>query len=287
MLALIAGTGSLPGRVTTHLAADGRSFRTYALEGVEVALDPELPLRRFRVETLGSLLEELRSAGVRSVCFAGGVPRPPIDPAAIDAATLPLLERMIAAHRAGDDGALRVVLTLFEEAGLRIVGAHELAPDLLPGAGVPTVAKPSDGDGADAGRGEAIVAALGAVDVGQACVVAGGQALAVEAQPGTDWMLATLSPGRAAPARSATAPTQPDALNAGARRGVLYKAPKPNQDRRVDLPTIGEGTVAAADAAGLRGIVVEAGGVIVLDLDAVVKAADAAGLFLWIRDPAP
>ena len=68
-------------------------------------------------------------------------------------------------------------------------------------------------------------------------------------------------------------------------RGVLYKGPKPGQDRRLDLPAVGPGTLRGAAAAGLAGVVVEAGGVMILDHAATVAAADAAGLFLWAREP--
>jgi DUF1009 family protein len=167
---------------------------------------------------------------------------------------------------------------------------------------------------ADADRGLAVIAAMGAADVGQACVVRAGQVMAVEAAPGTDWMLASLSPapvaarpgdpltwaadaagevidtwadwlsGPDAPRPAAPVPPAPvppaQAIAAG---GVLVKAPKPAQDRRADLPAIGPGTVAGAARAGLAGIVVAAGGVMVLDLPATVAACDRAGLFLWVR----
>jgi hypothetical protein len=66
-------------------------------------------------------------------------------------------------------------------------------------------------------------------------------------------------------------------------RGVLYKAPKPGQDRRIDLPAIGPDTIRNAAAAGLAGIAIAAEGVLILDYAATVAAADAAGLFLWAR----
>ena len=69
-------------------------------------------------------------------------------------------------------------------------------------------------------------------------------------------------------------------------RGVLYKAPKPGQDLRLDLPAIGPGTLRRAAAAGLAGVAVEARGVMVLGYAATVAAADSAGLFLWGREPA-
>jgi DUF1009 family protein len=114
----------------------------------------------------------------------------------------------------------------------------------------------------------AIVRALGAVDVGQGCIVQQGIALAVEAIEGTDQMLA-----RAA----AVARPGPG--------GVLVKMAKPNQDRRADMPAIGPQTIANAAAAGLRGVAFEAGGTLLTDRAACIAAADAAGLFLYGIDP--
>jgi DUF1009 family protein len=62
--------------------------------------------------------------------------------------------------------------------------------------------------------------------------------------------------------------------------GILVKAAKPGQDRRIDLPTIGVHTVGAAVAAGLRGIAVEAGSTLIVDGSAIGDAADRAGLFV-------
>jgi len=222
---------------------------------------------RFRLETLGSLLTVLRDNGVSQVCMAGAIGRPRIDPAAIDAATMPLVPLIQQAMAHGDDGALRAAIAIFEQAGFTVNGAHEIAPDLLLPAGCPTSAQPENNDRADAARGAEIVAAMSAADIGQACVVQHRQALAIEGIYGTDWMLRSLT-------------TRPD--DGG---GVLFKAPKPGQDRRVDLPAIGPDTIVAACAAGLSGVVIEAGGVMVLDQSGVLAECDRLGLFLWLRDP--
>jgi len=66
---------------------------------------------------------------------------------------------------------------------------------------------------------------------------------------------------------------------------VLVKGPKPGQDRRIDMPAIGPATVRGAAAAGLAGIVIEAGGVMVLDRATVIDLADRLGLFVWVRAP--
>lgn len=264
-IALIAGEGALPVRLLQVCAAQGRRVIVCGVFGHDRDLPRnDMPLR---LETLGTTLDELKAHGVAEVCFCGAVQPPRIDPALIDAATAPLVERMVGAVAAGgDDAALRIAIELFEDAGFYVRAATDLVPELLPAEGVPSQARPSDAHGADAGRAAAVVAGLGALDIGQGCVVRQGRVLAVEAAPGTDWMLQSLA---------AHAPA--------GQGGLLYKAPKPGQDRRVDLPAIGPATVRGAQAAGLDGIAIALGGVMVLDLPATVAEADAAGLFLWIR----
>lgn len=261
MLALIAGQGALPGAIVAALSERPVicAVEGFAPEGLEVD-------RWIRLERLGSALRDLKAAGVRRVCFAGAIRRPKIDPTAIDAATLPLVPVFLKAMAAGDDAALRAVIGIFEDAGLEVVAAHEAAPGLLMGPGCPTRAQPGARARDDAARAEAIIAAMGQADVGQSCAVLSGQALAVEGVFGTDWMLHSLA-------------ARPDGQG-----GILFKAPKPGQDRRADLPVIGPGTVAGAQAAGLEGLVIEAGGVMVLDRDRVIADCDAAGLFLWVRE---
>jgi len=58
------------------------------------------------------------------------------------------------------------------------------------------------------------------------------------------------------------------------------KAPKPGQDRRIDLPTIGPRTIAGAAQARLDGIAVVAGEAIIAEPERVAQAADQAGLFI-------
>jgi hypothetical protein len=264
-LAVIAGSGRLPAAVAGALD----DSLVCALEGHP----PEglAPAMTFRVERLVPFLRALQDAGVTAVTFAGAVARPRLDPALFDAATAQMVPRLLAAMAQGDDATLREVIAIFEEAGFGVRGTAEIAPGLVPGPGV-LAGRPSPRDEADAERASAIVAALGAVDVGQGAVVAQGLCLAVEALPGTDAMLTAV----------AALPThlRPDPARG---RGLLWKAPKPGQDRRVDLPALGPATVAAVAAAGLGGIAWEAGGIICLDRAAMVTEAEARGLFLWAR----
>lgn len=296
MLALICGEGDLPGAVAR--AQDSPPLVCVLSGFAPRGLDADLT---FRIETLGSLLEDLRHRGVTRICLCGRIRRPEVELARIDAATLPLVARLHAALQEGDDGALRAVMAIFEEAGFTIVAAHEAAPGLLPESGVPTELTQLDSAEADARAGEAALKEMGAADLGQACVVRDGRVVAREDARGTDAMLRDVAQG-AGPGggEDATDPASwmmdraGDLLGAAAdwlsgpaagRSGLLYKAPKPGQDRRADLPTIGPATARAAARAGLTGIVIEAGGVIVLDLPRLVGECDRAGLFLWVREP--
>ncbi|NNE79502.1 MAG: LpxI family protein [Silicimonas sp.] len=262
MLALIAGEGKLPAVLVENLPD---LPHIASLQGHDP--DHLVPDRRFRIEELGTLLAEFQALGITEVCFAGSIARPRIDTSRIDAATEPLVPRIKVALEKGDDGALREVLSIFEEAGMTIRAAHEFAAALLPVHGVFTTRKPSSQNEKDAARAADVLARTGILDIGQSCVVHHGQVLAIEGQFGTDWMLASLE-------------NRPDG-----RGGVFYKAAKPGQDRRIDLPTIGVDTVARAAKAGLDGLVLEEDGVMVLDLAAVERAADECGLFLWVRTP--
>jgi len=271
-LCLVAGQGRLPHLLAERVQPDRiAALEGFLPEGLEVD-------HVFRVETLGSFLKTLGRAGVTRICFAGSIRRPKLDAKRVDTATLPLVPRMMKVLGQGDDAALRMVLGLFEDRGIIPVGAHELLPELLPPAGVAVGTLPKGAEH-DADRASAILAAMGGADVGQACVVARGQALAVEALPGTDWMLDTVIAARGEQGEGDANPLYRK-LPAG---GMLFKAPKPGQDRRIDLPTIGPGTVARAARARLEGIVIEAQGVMVLDADETMALARDRGLYLWVR----
>ncbi|RYG92176.1 LpxI family protein [Loktanella sp. IMCC34160] len=261
-LALIAGQGGLPPVLVRTLTGQGHPPLICELEQFPSEIDPDLPRRRFRLETLGSLLEDLKAAGVTQICMAGAVRRPGIDPARIDAATAPLVPRIAAAIGQGDDGALRAIITLFEDHGFKVVGAATLVPDLVPAHGMHCGRRP-DGIDVDIAAAQEALAEMGRADLGQAVIVRDGQVIAREEDAGTDALLAGLA----------------DA----ARGGLLYKAPKPGQDLRADMPLIGPHTAQAAAQAGLSGIVIGAGGVMVLDLPIVVTKLEARDMFLWVK----
>ncbi|SFS09759.1 LpxI family protein [Yoonia litorea] len=288
MLALIAGTGELPPALIARL--DTRPL-VCALSGFRPAVTPDIT---FRIEHLGRFLSELSDRGVTEICMAGAVRRPKIDRSEIDAKTMPLVPRIQAAIASGDDGALRAIIAIFEDHGFTVRAAHEIAPDLLPAAGVHSRAVVTIDHKNDAVAAEQTLAEMGRADQGQACLVRKGRVLAKEGQDGTDAMFARFAPAEdplwgavdlmgdvlgSASEWLSGADGDPSDL----RGAILFKGPKPDQDRRADLPVIGPQTAAHAIRAGLAGIVIEAGGVMVLEFDRVLNELDRAGLFFWVR----
>ncbi len=276
-LALIAGTGQLPPLLAESLVAQGKTPLICEMRGFASEVPEALPRLAFRLETLGSFLATLKAMNVTEVCMAGAMQRPEVDPAAIDEATQPLLPQLMAAMSKGDDGTLRAVIALFEAQGFAVVGAAELVPDLLPAAGWAT-RKPAaqsatlEADlaadlAADLGAARAALVLMGKADLGQAVLVRGGAVLAREDARGTDALLADFAVPQTAPR---------------GQGALMFKAPKPAQDLRADMPLIGPSTAKAAAAAGLRGLIIEAGGVMVLDSPRVVTLLEERGMFLWV-----
>lgn len=269
-IAVIAGQGALPQLLVDVLRDQGKAFLVAELETFPSSLSAD-DVVRFRVERLVPFLDHLADVGVTEVCFAGAVGRPVLEPEMFDGRTATLVPRFLAALKAGDDGALRIILSIFEEFGFAVVGAHEIAPNLLPPEGTLTLSAPGPGHALDALAGEAIIEQMGRTDSGQACIIAGGNVIAKEGPAGTDAMLRALRG------------SDIGASSVAAAGGILFKAPKPGQERRIDLPVIGPETALLAAEAGLAGIVIEAGGVMLLQPEKARRILDAGKLFLWVR----
>lgn len=273
-LGIVAGGGDLPRLLAAHCARSGQAYYVSRVAPfADTTLDAH-PGAAFGVGEIGARKAALIAAGCDAVVLAGIVRRPDLATLKLDAEGAVLAPKLIAAAREGDDALLRVVGADFEAAGLRLVGAHEVAPHLLAQSGVIGAFSPDARARADILKAAAAATAIGAWDIGQAVAVCDGLVLAVEAQEGTDALLARVA-------------ALPEALRGtkDRKRGVLLKRPKPGQERRIDLPTVGAATLEGAADAGLAGIAVEAGGALILDRAALAAQADSLGLFLLGFDP--
>ena len=267
-LGIIAGSGLLPFYVADAARAAGEDPVI-----IRLANEALQPFEGFEQAVIGvgdmaGLKGVLSRHAVRRVVLSGGVKRRPewreIHPTFATLAKVPAIVRTLLSG--GDDAVLQMVIKLIEAHGAEVIGAHQVAPDLLATLGPIGTANPTDEDRRDIEK--AAEAALGALDVGQGSVSVCGRIVALEGVEGTDQMLARVAALRAEGRISAR------------RKGVLVKMCKPNQDVRADLPTIGRSTVENAAAAGLAGIAIEAGRALVLERDEMIRAANDAGLFV-------
>jgi DUF1009 family protein len=269
-LALICGGGSLPLAVAGAVTKRGRKVVLFPLRGAAEGL----PLDAFEhhwvhIGQMGKFMRLARAAGCREVVFIGALVRPSLWQVHPDFKGLTTLARVIKAYRGGDNHLLSGMSKILEDDGFRLLGAQEVAPEILMPEGALGRAVGSDADRADIALGLDYLRAAGPFDIGQAVVVAGRHILAVEAAEGTDQMLMRVAQLR-----------DNGRIRARKGAGVLVKAPKPDQDRRFDLPSIGPQTVTLAAQAGLAGIAVVAGSAIVAEPERLVAEADRAGLFV-------
>lgn len=269
-IALIAGNGRIPLQVARALSEAGRDCRVIAIRGEADEATRSLASTELGWGEIGRLYTFLRKSGCRDVLLIGGVSkRPDFTSILGDLGTLRRLPTIIRALAGGDDSLLTKVIGLFEVEGYRVVGIKDVAPGLLAASGVLGKVQPKDTDWRDIQLALAATQKLGELDIGQAAVAVGGRVVALEGAEGTDAMLERCAELR-----------RIGRIRAKNKVGVLVKTAKPDQDLRVDLPTVGPLTIERAGAAGLAGIAIEAGGALISDREETLRLADAAGLFV-------
>jgi DUF1009 family protein len=269
-VALIAGTGQLPVDVAAGLAKSGTQPLVIIVggEAVERALET-YEHRQLTPNEIGDLLPLLKRSRITHVVMAGGVSRRPnLRKMKWSLQLLRFLPHVLHAMTRGDNVLLSAFVTYLEQNGMKVVGPHEVLPDLLARPGVMTKAGPRSSDQRDINAALEAALAIGRLDIGQAAVAIGGRAIALEGIEGTDGLLERVKGLRT------------NGRILGAKRGVLVKCAKPGQEMRADLPTIGPATIERAHAAGLAGVVVEAGRAFVLEFAKTIERADALGMFV-------
>lgn len=264
-LGIIAGGGPLPSVVAESAVAEGRSVFIVGIKGWSDPAIADYPHAWVRYGALGKTIELLKRARCHDLVLIGPLDRPTLFNFRPDMTILRSLVRVLALLSRGDDGLLSGTVRYFEEThGFHIRPAEEVAAELVAPSGSLTKTTPSLADETDIQMAIEVVRERGAKDLGQGAVVANGQVLEVEDSTGTDEMLRRVA---RLPDRSG-------------KSGVLVKLPKPGQERRIDLPTLGLTTVENAAAAGLAGIAYEASGALIANVEGVGRRADELGLFV-------
>ena len=262
-LGIIAGAGALPIALIEACERMKRPFFVLGLKGHAnpKEFDKALPMAWIRLGAVGKAFRLMKKEGVEEIVMIGAVKRPSLVGLFPDLRGLKAIARL--KKKSGDDSLLRGIAKEIESEGFKVVGIDEILPHLLAKEGVYTWTVPHPKDQSDIKRGVEVAKLLGKADVGQSVIVQQGLVLAVEGIDGTDALIR----------RSAD-------LKRRGGGGVLVKMTKPQQDRRMDLPTIGPATVQAVKNAGFVGIAIQAGGVLISQSEQTVKLANQLGIFI-------
>jgi len=273
-IAILAGAGQLPIQLVSHLERTGQEVRVLAFRGFA---DAELQRRAHAkvdlldLKTIMGTLEEWKP---QAVSLVGAVRRPGFSALLSAYSLLRNMHEVKEVIARGDDQVLRGAVMLLEERGHRVVGAHELAPDLVASRALSGRLSPDADDREAIAVGLDLLQSLSTFDIGQGAVIARRHILAIEGPEGTDRMMRRVMRMR----------QSWFGLRRREEGGVLIKAAKRGQDLRVDMPTIGPRTVIEAARAGLSGIAIGAGSTFVLEQEETLRTADRLGLFLVAVD---
>ena len=269
-IAIIAGGGTLPSAVARSAIGHDNHVHIIGLRGEADQSIEDYSHSWFKWGEVGRLLKIIESENCSELVIIGGVSRPDLSEIRFDLGALKHLPTILGLTVGGDGTVLTNVVRFFEENGLTVRGAHEVAPDLVVALGQLGQHAPGEMDLKDIDCASRLLDALGPHDAGQSAIVTHEHVIAIEAAEGTDAMLE-----RAAQLR------QWGRSRKTARAGILIKKPKLGQDLRIDMPVIGPKTVAGAVEAGLSGIAIAAGHVLLADRDQLILDADQAGVFIF------
>lgn len=269
-LGIIAGGGVLPQVLIRHCQQKQRPYFVLAIENNadKAIFTPDIPHRWIRIGQAGTGFKLMHEQNAEEIVMIGTIHRPSLADLVPDLRTAAFFAR-IGLKSIGDDGILRALIKDIEAENMRVVGIHEVLPELLIKEGCLTKAKPDKQALADISRGAEVAAALGRLDVGQSVIVQQGLVLGVEGIEGTDKLIE----------RCGTYQRKGDG-------GVLIKLRKPQQDMRIDLPTIGATTIENLHNAGMRGLAVHAGNALMVNEPEVIALADKYKMFIVGINPA-
>lgn len=264
-LGIIAGGKELPLEVITHCRQVGRPYFVLAIEGQTDPITVQNSDHQWiRIGAIGQAVKAFKKNNVLDVVMVGSINRPAWSEIVPDLKGAIWLARL-AKNAFGDDSTLRIIINEIEKEGFHVIGAQDLIGNkLFASKGVIGNINPDEQGFKDIRHGIKVATLLGTADIGQSVIVQDGIVLGVEAVEGTSGLI-----------------TRCQQLHRPGLGGVLVKIAKPIQDRRVDLPTIGEQTIELAYKAGLRGIAVQAGSVQIMQQQKVIDLANQYGLFIY------
>ncbi|MDJ0614410.1 MAG: UDP-2,3-diacylglucosamine diphosphatase LpxI [Rhizobiaceae bacterium] len=269
-VAIFTGKGSLPREIAGSLQ---RHHKEPFLVGIKT--EHESWIKGYDHVLLhwgqfGRFFKALRQAKVTHILFAGGLTRPTINFLRMDFGALPFIAKVLTLMLGGDNTLLSGLIKVIESNGIKVLGAHEVMPELLANTGVIAGKKPGKKSMRNIEQAVDACRKLGELDIGQGAVAVGGRVVALEGIEGTDEMLRRIADLR-----------KSGRLVESGRFGVLAKTMKPQQDMRADLPAIGPDTIENAHKAGLAGIAVEADHSLILEREKTLELARKHNIFIF------
>ena len=259
-LGIIAGGGSLPGKVARACDEKGIEVFIIAFKGqTPKDLYEPRPHLLTSLGKAGKIVKALRQNDISDLVFIGSIHRPKFSELSPDLYTASFLAKVGLKSVLGDDSLLKAIRGQLEKDGFTFHGAQDFIEGLFIAEGPLGRIAPDEAQIKDIRYGFQISRQHGQRDLGQSVIVKKGETIGVEDAKGTNALIKRCT----------------------GSCGILVKTCKPQQDKQLDLPTIGPETVKAAADSGLQGIAVQAGHVFVLDRDEVISLADASGLFVY------
>ena len=281
-LGLIAGNGRFPFLLLDAARAHGLRVVVAAIKeetdpevDERAALDPEnIRVHWMSLGELSKLIEMFQREGVTQAVMAGQVKHKQIFSSIRPDWRLAKL--LLSLRTRNTDMLLGAVAKVLEDEGITLMSSTAFLEPMLAGAGVLTARVPDEVERGDIDYCLRVARGIAGFDLGQTVVIAAGACVAVEAMEGTDATIARA--GRLFAEMESEASTL-------ARRLTVVKVAKPKQDMRFDVPVVGLPTIEAMRAAGAACLCVEAGRTLLFDREAMVKAADLAGIAI-VGEPA-
>ncbi|MEN3930787.1 UDP-2,3-diacylglucosamine diphosphatase LpxI [Microvirga sp. W0021] len=271
-IVILAGAGLLPATLAQRMRSDGQPFKMLAFRGFA---DKATTLQADQVRDLldvRGILACLKEWTPSGVVMAGAVHRP--RPSAL-LGSFSLLLNMNELKEIvirGDDHLLKGAIALLEDNGFPVLGAHEIAPEIMSSEGVFTNRQPSDEEMHSIASGLQLLNTIAKFDIGQGLVIVNQHVLAIEGPEGTDKMIRRVGSLQKKRLFARTAPAIPNS--------VFIKTAKVQQDLRIDMPTIGPRTIIEAYKAGIRGVAIGAAKTLIVDKEKTIEEANRRNMFL-------
>ena len=271
-LAIIAGGGSLSDVIIETARKKGWNVTVFAIGDLNITKNQNISLIEMNRLDIGRIFQILKSQKIKNICMVGYIPRPNspkdyLNFRYLNVQTLSILFQSIGILRGGDASLFKKINSLLEKRGYKIIGASEIAPNLTLKGGLYSSKSVSKVEFENIKKAKQCAEMTGYLDIGQAVVVKNGRVLAIEAAEGTDVMLERAACLEAIRIK---------------RGGVILKSAQINQDKRVDMPTIGPNTIKNVVKANLSGIAITADNVIVLDFQKVIEMIEDNNLYFIV-----